>query len=90
MHLCLEVRFQKWRFVGTCNGGGYKGQRSSSPSWQLKLAKDGGIAVDMEMRTSAPHVYAAGDVCTVEWDSQPKLWFQVSLCVCVFLHRCTC
>ena len=46
--------------------------------FQLKFAADGGIAVDSEMRTGVPNVYAAGDVCTVQWDSQPAHWFPVS------------
>ena len=33
--------------------------------------------VDSEMRTNIPDVYAAGDVCTVEWDPWPQMWFQV-------------
>lgn len=42
--------------------------------------------MDTEMRTSVADVYAAGDVCTVEWDPQSKLWFQVCACACV----CSC
>ena len=46
----------------------------------LKVSeKDGGgIVVDSEMRTSLKDVYAAGDVCTVQWKDQAALWFQVS------------
>lgn len=44
---------------------------------QLRLAEDGGIAVDPEMRSSVPSVYAAGDVCTIQWDPLPQMWFQV-------------
>lgn len=39
----------------------------------------GGIEVDSGMRTSLGDVYAAGDVCTVQWKGeQAALWFQVS------------
>lgn len=44
---------------------------------QLKLAPDGGIEVDREMRSSCEHVYAAGDACTVQWDDIAFHWFQV-------------
>ena len=44
---------------------------------ELKLSDDSGIIVDSEMRSSLPGVYAAGDVCTVRWDEQPDMWFQV-------------
>ena len=43
----------------------------------MKLAEDGGIVVDSEMRTSVDDVYAAGDVCTPKWSQQSALWFQV-------------
>ena len=45
---------------------------------ELVLAEDGGVAVDGEMRTNLCDVYAAGDVCTVQWDNHSKLWFQVN------------
>lgn len=39
----------------------------------------GGIEVDSGMRTSLGDIYAAGDVCTVQWkEEQAALWFQVS------------
>uniref|UniRef100_A0A1I7YKC3 Pyridine nucleotide-disulfide oxidoreductase domain-containing protein 1 n=1 Tax=Steinernema glaseri TaxID=37863 RepID=A0A1I7YKC3_9BILA len=44
----------------------------------LKLAEDGGIAVDSHMRTSIPDVYAAGDVCTPTWERSPH-WMQMRL-----------
>lgn len=43
---------------------------------------DEGILVDNEMRTNCPGVYAAGDVCSVDWSNAcSPLWFQVS-CYC--------
>lgn len=45
---------------------------------KLKMSDDGGIIVDSEMRSSLPNVYAAGDVCSMRWDEQPDMWFQVS------------
>ena len=44
---------------------------------QLKLASDGGIEVDTEMRSSCDHIYAAGDACTVQWSDKAFHWFQV-------------
>ena len=46
---------------------------------QLKLAPDGGIQIDTEMRSSCEHVYAAGDACTVQWNDVAFHWFQVGL-----------
>lgn len=45
---------------------------------QFIIAEDGGIVVDSEMKTNIPDVYAAGDVCTLQWDPHPQMWFQVS------------
>jgi len=45
---------------------------------KLKLAEDGGIEVDDNMRTNLPHVYAAGDNCTATWEPSPN-WFQMRL-----------
>jgi len=42
------------------------------------LAKDGGIEVDGQMRTSVADVFAAGDVCTAAWTHSPY-WLQVLL-----------
>ena len=39
--------------------------------------------VDSEMRTNIHDVYAAGDVCTVQWDPWPQMWFQVPTAVCL-------
>jgi len=39
--------------------------------------EEGGVAVDREMRTSVPGVYAAGDICTVKWEEHSRVWFQV-------------
>ena len=44
----------------------------------LELAEDGGIIVDSEMRSNVKNVYAAGDVCTVNWSAQSATWFPVS------------
>ena len=44
--------------------------------YQLKMADDEGLTVDTEMRTSLSDVYAAGDVCTVDWPHRTT-WFQV-------------
>ena len=43
----------------------------------LALAGDGGVKVDRKMSTNIPCVYAAGDVCTTQWDNHSNLWFQV-------------
>lgn len=51
---------------------------------KLRLAEDGGIVVDSVMRSSVEGVYAAGDVCTAEWEGQSKTWFQVSNSCSVF------
>ncbi|KAK0428043.1 hypothetical protein QR680_010564 [Steinernema hermaphroditum] len=45
---------------------------------ELKLAEDGGIAVDDHMQTSILDVYAAGDVCTPTWEKSPQ-WMQMRL-----------
>ncbi len=45
---------------------------------KLRLAEDGGIIVDTAMRSSMECVYAAGDVCSVEWEGHSKTWFQVT------------
>ena len=44
---------------------------------RLDLADDGGVKVDKEMRTNLAGVYAAGDVCSVQWDDHSPVWFQV-------------
>ena len=57
--------------------GDGKGERGRG----LKVCAEdsGGIAVDSGMRTSLGDVYAAGDVCSVQWEEQQAaLWFQVS------------
>lgn len=45
---------------------------------QLRLAGDGGIAVDKMMRTSSQGVFAAGDCCTADWEKSEH-WFQMRL-----------
>ena len=44
----------------------------------LKLAEDGGIAVDRLMRTNLQGIYAAGDCCTATWEKSEH-WFQMRL-----------
>ena len=58
-------------------GGGGDGKEERG----LKVCVEdgGGIAVDSGMRTSLGDVYAAGDVCSVQWEEQQAaLWFQVN------------
>lgn len=43
----------------------------------LDIANDGGIKVDWKMETSLPNIFAAGDTCTVDWNSE--CWFQMRL-----------
>lgn len=45
---------------------------------KVERAQDGGLTVDRHMRTSVQDVFAAGDVCTVEW-RDADTWFQASL-----------
>lgn len=40
------------------------------------LGADGGVLVNQSMETSVEDIYAAGDVCTVQWDLALH-WFQV-------------
>ena len=47
---------------------------------QLKHdAEDGGIIIDMEMRSSCSHVYAAGDIVSTSHWTDTEQWFQVSI-----------
>ncbi|CAB0020025.1 unnamed protein product [Nesidiocoris tenuis] len=39
---------------------------------------DGGLIVDWAMRTTLPNIYAAGDVCSADWQKAPH-WFQMRL-----------
>lgn len=58
---------------------------------RLALAEDGGVRVDREMRTSLPGVYAAGDVCSAQWDNHSNVWFQVrDRCTEVYEVGVTC
>jgi len=41
------------------------------------IANDGGIKVNWKMETNLPDIFAAGDVCTVDWTSEH--WFQMRL-----------
>lgn len=50
----------------------------SHDSAVFELAEDGGILVNERMETSIDDVYAAGDVCTINWDV-PLHWFQMRL-----------
>lgn len=45
---------------------------------KFDLSEDGGIKVNAFMQTSLPNVYAAGDLCTANWDLA-KHWFQMKL-----------
>jgi NAD(P)H-nitrite reductase large subunit len=60
----------------------------------LKLsAQDGGIVVDQFMQTSVAGIYAAGDVCSIEWQhgqSPPSLWFQMRLWTQARQMGCQC
>lgn len=54
---------------------------SPNISWipgSILRAPDGGIQVSTDMRTSFPHVYAAGDACTVLKETN-SCWFQMRL-----------
>ena len=42
-------------------------------------AEDGGIIIDMEMRSSCSHVYAAGDIVSTSQWTDTEQWFQVSI-----------
>ena len=55
------------------------GKREGGRGMKVCVEDNGGIAVDSEMRTSLGDVYAAGDVCSVQWEEQQAaLWLQVS------------
>lgn len=45
---------------------------------KLELSEDGGILVNEHMQTNLNQIYAAGDVCTVNWPVA-KHWFQMKL-----------
>ncbi|KJE97177.1 pyridine nucleotide-disulfide oxidoreductase domain 1, variant 2 [Capsaspora owczarzaki ATCC 30864] len=45
---------------------------------EILRASDGGIAVNDQMQTNLPDVFAAGDVCTVQWPTSSH-WFQLRL-----------
>jgi len=45
---------------------------------EFQLGADGGILVDDTMETSVKDIFAAGDVCSVNWDTALH-WFQVIL-----------
>lgn len=48
---------------------------------KLDVGPDHGLIVNEKMETSEKDIYAAGDVCTVNWKQSPH-WFQVE-----FLHE---
>ncbi|XP_066157412.1 pyridine nucleotide-disulfide oxidoreductase domain-containing protein 1 [Euwallacea fornicatus] len=45
---------------------------------KLDLALDEGIKVDQYMKTNLDNIYAAGDICSANWDLA-KHWFQMKL-----------
>lgn len=45
---------------------------------KFDLSEDGGIKVNAFMQTSLPNIYAAGDLCTANWDVA-RHWFQMKL-----------
>lgn len=44
---------------------------------KFDVAHDGGIKINWKMETNLPDIFAAGDVCTVDWTSEH--WFQMRL-----------
>ncbi|KAN0038589.1 hypothetical protein ACTA71_000770 [Dictyostelium dimigraforme] len=44
----------------------------------IKLSNEGAIIVDEQMKTGVDRIYAAGDVCSIEW-SESEVWFQMRL-----------
>lgn len=44
----------------------------------VKRGEDGGFLVDWKLETSTEDIYAAGDVCTADWEIA-KHWFQMRL-----------
>ena len=64
---------------GEEGGGEGDGRGERGRGLKVCVEDGGGIAVDSGMRTSLGDVYAAGDVCSVQWEEQQAaLWFQVS------------
>lgn len=51
---------------------------TSAFAGKLDIAEDGGIKVNWKMETSAPNVFAAGDVCSTTWEPADH-WFQMRL-----------
>lgn len=45
---------------------------------KLNLSDDGGILVNEFMQTNIPFIYAAGDICSINWPLA-KHWFQMKL-----------
>ncbi|KAL7670173.1 hypothetical protein ACOME3_005116 [Neoechinorhynchus agilis] len=71
--------------------------QNAAPRGKLLTSEDGGIVVDKEMMSSIPDVYAAGDVCSVNWGERED-WFQMRTWTqarqmghyaakCMFAHR---
>ena len=50
---------------------------SLSLSPVARLCRGWGDNGGLRDENNIPDVYAAGDVCTVQWDPQPQMWFQV-------------
>eukprot|EP00118_Oscarella_pearsei_P009533 m.55317 g.55317 ORF g.55317 m.55317 type:complete len:511 (+) comp34453_c0_seq3:214-1746(+) len=46
--------------------------------FKFNISEDGGLLVDDQMRTNAPDIYAAGDVCSAGWKPSSH-WFQMRL-----------
>ncbi|EFJ51949.1 hypothetical protein VOLCADRAFT_116157 [Volvox carteri f. nagariensis] len=46
---------------------------------ELTRGSEGGVAVDRRLRSSDPHVFAAGDCCSAQWPDGSPHWFQMRL-----------
>ncbi|EGC34477.1 hypothetical protein DICPUDRAFT_88309 [Dictyostelium purpureum] len=52
--------------------------KNRKPSEHVALSKENALVVSEQMETSIKDIYAAGDVCSVEWNDS-KVWFQMRL-----------
>ncbi|XP_050307241.1 pyridine nucleotide-disulfide oxidoreductase domain-containing protein 1 [Anthonomus grandis grandis] len=57
---------------------GVTARRNFKTTGMLHYSEDGGVKVDEYMRTNLTNIYAAGDVCTANWQ-WAKHWFQMKL-----------